>query len=133
MKKDALPMLALGATALIVYLKLKAPNVRDMAQPGASEPLRGGVPYLFVVRLAPGVSEDQIRATIESKGGIAIVFGPASVRPAWATPSDVLGDRAVSFKVTPQGNATVKLGDPFYGVGRLEAIVRTDGQVFRAD
>jgi hypothetical protein len=132
MKKDVLPALALGATALIVYLKLKAPNVRDMAQPGANEPLRAGVPYLFVVRLAPGVSEDQIKATIESKGGVGIVFGPASIRPVWATPGDIIGDRAVSFKVTPQGNATVKLGDPFYGVGRLEAIVRSDGQTFRA-
>jgi hypothetical protein len=126
-----LPWLALGAVGYVVWSKSQT-GVTDMARPGVVEPLRAGVPYLFIVRLTPGVTDDAARAVVESKGGGSIVFAAASVRPAWSTPADVISDRVVSFKVTPAGNATLSLGDPFYGIGRIESIVRFDGQKFGA-
>jgi len=82
----------------------------DSAHPGAPAPLYPGVPYLFVV----GVRQDpsDALATLEDKGAAAIEFSGASV----------------SFRATPEGRSTVTLGQDFYGIGPIEALVRMDGQ-----
>jgi hypothetical protein len=85
-------------------------------------PLMAGTPYLFVVRLS--ALEDAARATIESKGGTMIEFSPAINPPFWATSGEAFSTSVVSFKATPAGNSTVSLGDDFYGIGRLERVIR---------
>lgn len=124
-----LPWLLLGGAGLFLASRGSSSAVpKDTATPGAPMPLRAGVPYLFLVRLE--ATEDAARETLESKGVENLMFTPASVPPFWAKVGDRFGTTAASFKATPAGNSSVTLGQPFYGIGRLEVLVRLDGQPF---
>src|SRR6185369_10972668 len=125
-----LPWLELGAVAYLVIDKGRSKEVADMAAPGSPQPLRAQVPYLFFVRLE--ATEAAARAALEPKGVSMVVFAPASVPPFWAQVGEPYPTSAVSFKATPAGNAAITLGQSFYGIGRLEKVVRLDGQPFTA-
>jgi hypothetical protein len=123
-----IPLLVLGAVGYAIFGKAKA-------APGAAQsllplPLRAGVPYLFVIRLE--TTDDDAQTVISTKGAENIEFTSASVPPFWAQPGETFSTRAVVFQVTPRGNATLSLGDDFYGIGRLEKLVRLDGQPLSA-
>lgn len=123
--------LALGLAGLgyLVFGRRGEPG--DVALPGSPQPLRAGVRYLFLVRLeAP---EAEARATLEAKNVENLEFAPASVPPFWTQPGELYSTRVAAFRVAPQGNGTITLGDPFYGIGRLEKVVRLDGQPFDAE
>jgi hypothetical protein len=103
----------------------------DMAMPGAGpQPLRAGTGYLFFVRLE--TSDEAATAALAPKGAQNLTFGEATVPPFWTRPGESYSTRIASFKATPAGNGQVTLGDPFYGIGRLEKVVRLDGQEFSA-
>jgi len=87
-----------------------------------SVPLVAGTPYLFIVRLE--ALDDAARAVVESKGATMVEISPAANPPFWATEGTVYPTRVISFRATPAGNSTVMLGDPFYGIGRLERVMR---------
>jgi hypothetical protein len=124
--------LALGAIGYVVFERVKASSneVTDSAVVGKPEPLWAGVPYLFMLRLE--ATEAVARPVLESKGVEMLVFAPATVTPFWAKPGDVIGTTVASFRAVPHGNSTITLGMPFYGIGRLESLVRLDGQPFEA-
>ncbi len=127
-----LPLLVLGAAGFALWSKTQsgaAPG--DTATPGAPMPLRAQVPYLFIVRLE--TTDEAAAAVLESKGVDSLEFGPASAPPFWAKPGETYSTRIASFKATPNGNGSVTLGDPFYGIGRLNTLVRLDGQPFTAE
>lgn len=104
-------------------------GVKDKAAPGSPQPLRAGVPYLFIIRLDK--PEAEARPILESKGVQNLLFSPAVNPPFWVS-SGLFSQLVASFKATPAGNSSVTLGDPFYGIGRLETVVRLDGQPFAA-
>lgn len=130
------PVLLLGAAAVAYILYDKSRNggtPRDMARPllGVPQPLRAGVKYLFVVRTE--LPDQQVQSVLEPKGVEALEMAPATVPPFWAKPGESYSARVAAFRATPQGNGTVTLGDPFYGVGRLEQVVRLDARPFDAE
>lgn len=87
-------------------------------------PIIAGTPYLWIVRLGPGTHQDAARGVVESKGATMVEFAEASTPPFWATSDDPGTTRVLSFKATPQGDSTVTLGQDFYGIGRLERVIR---------
>ena len=98
----------------------------DRAKP---VPLYAGVPYLFLVRLEK--PEDEAREVLEGKGVESLLFTPSSNPPAYVTGGESWSTTTASFKAVPNGNsAGVSLGMPFYGVGRLEQLVRLDSRPF---
>lgn len=124
---------ALGYAAVELSRKLPV-GVTD-AEPLGPQPLRAGVPYLFQVRLTSSgdpVGEMAAEDVLKSKGASMIVFSPAILPPFWSSPGAAFSTRVASFKVTPQGNATVTMGQDFYAIGRLEKVARLDGQPFAA-
>jgi hypothetical protein len=126
-----LPWLALGAVAYLVVDKQQKAEIADMAAPGSPQPLRAGVGYLFFVRLE--ATEEAARAVLAPKGVSMLLFGPATNPPFWAQVGQPYSTAFASFKATPAGNGSITLGDPFYGIGRLEKVVRLDGQPFTAE
>lgn len=133
---NPLVLLAAGAIGLFALSRksASAPGSTNALADGP-QPLRAGVPYLFVVRLDVGVTDEQARAALEPKGVEMLVLAPAVNPPFWLTtlggaPAGVWSQRVASFKATPRGNSTVSLGDPFYGIGRLETLARLDGRPF---
>lgn len=127
------PFLAAGAVGLFVLSRSRAASASN-ALVGVPQPLRAGVPYLFIVRLDAGVTDEAARAALEPKGVENLVLTPALNAPFWASSSPIpFSSRHASFKATPKGNSTITLGDPFYGVGRLESLARLDGQPFAAE
>lgn len=128
MQTRLLPLLALAAIGYVVYEKTR--GVADVAQVGVPQPLRAGVRYLFLVRL--DASMETAQAVLAPKGVERIEFSPATVPPFWAAPGAVFSTSLVSFIAQPAGNGTVTVGEPFYGIGRLERVVRLDGQPFSA-
>lgn len=130
------PVLLLGAAAVAYILYDKSRNegtARDMAKPllGVPQPLRAGRKYLFLVRTE--LPDEQVRSVLAPKGVEALEMAPATVAPFWAKPGESYSARVAAFRATPQGNGVITLGDPFYGVGRLEKVVRLDGQPFDAE
>ena len=123
-----LPWLALATAATFVLTR----KGRSSSYAGAGAPaaLYAGVPYLFIVRLE--ASDEMARATLEPKGAADLEMSPATTPPFWAEPGAAYSTRVAAFRATPQGNSTVSLGEPFYGIGRLEKVVRLDGQPFNA-
>lgn len=124
-------LLALAALGAFMAIRGQAPRetgVRDMASAGGPSPLWAGVRYLFVVRLE--VSDDMARAILESKAVEALELAPASEPPFWAKPGEPFSDRVAAFRFLARGNGSVTLGSNFYEVGRLEKVVRLDGQPF---
>lgn len=122
------PLLAAAGVGYLLLGKAKngsAPT--DTAERGSPQPLRAGVPYLFIVRLDK--PEAEARPVLEGKGVQELVFSPASNPPFWVK-SGPFSMAVASFKATPAGNSKVTLGEPFYGIGRLETLVRLDGQPF---
>lgn len=85
-------------------------------------PLVAGTPYLFIVRLE--ALDDAARAVVESKGATMVEISPAANPPFWAQSGQPFPERVISFRATPAGNSTVMLGDSFYGIGRLERVIR---------
>lgn len=143
MKTPLLPVVAAALAGLFVFARRR--QATSSASPGGPRPLRAGVPYLFIVRLNPGVTDEQVNAALEPKGVESLILSPAVNPPFWATlptgsvptlPTGsvpVWSNRVASFKATPQGNGSVSLGDPFYGVGRLESLARLDGMSIDAE
>lgn len=134
MSSSLYPLLALGTVGFIVYQQMsrRPVGVTDAAR-GGPQPLFAGTPYLFNVRL--DVPDDAAREVLESKGAEMLVFASASQPPFWALTTGApvpFSTRVASFKATPQGNGTVTLGEPFYGIGRLESVARLDGRAFAA-
>lgn len=129
-----IPWLVLGAVGYLMFGRsalATSTGVRDKALPGSPQPLRAGIPYLFIIRL--DVAEAKAREVLEGKGVQNLLFSPASNPPFWLTTASLpFSTRIASFKATPAGNSQVTLGDPFYGIGRLETLVRLDGQPFAA-
>jgi hypothetical protein len=126
-----LPWLALGAVGYVLFSRAQSGSkTPDEASVNGPQPLQAGVKYLFLVRLEK--PETEARAVLESKGVESLLFGPAAVTPFWAKPGDAYGTVAASFMATPRGSSSITLGDPFYGVGRLESLTRLDGQPFGA-
>lgn len=111
----------LGALGMILLGKRPATAV-DYGP--TTVPILAGESYLWIVRLSPLTHEDAARAIVESKGATMVEFASASVPPFWATSEDPGSERIISFKATPQGNSTVTLGQDFYGIGRLERVIR---------
>ncbi|HEY3493838.1 MAG TPA: hypothetical protein VGK73_04100 [Polyangiaceae bacterium] len=118
-------LIAAAAAGFVVFDKLRGPAASS-AQTGAPVPLRAGVPYLFIVRL--GVSDYQASEVLATKPAVENVEYSDALNPPFWAPTDTTPARLVSFKATPQGNGAISLGDPFYGIGRLERLVRLDGQ-----
>lgn len=133
----AVPFIAAVAVGLFVLSRDRAPGGDSSSAPaGQPLPLRQGVRYLFIVRLSPGITDEQARATLEPKGVESLVFGPAVNPPFWANAAgavELYSSRLASFIVSLKGNSTIALGDSFYGIGRLEALSRLDGQPFSAE
>lgn len=130
-----LPFLAAGAVGLFVLTR-KQTGGSSSAPVGVAVPLRQGVRYLFIVRLSPGVSDEQARAVLEPKGVESLVFSPAVNPPFWAAlpgAVELFSSRHASFATTMRGSSSITLGDPFYGIGRLEALSRLDGQPLSAE
>ena len=124
------PFLAAGAVGLFVLSRSRSGGSTS-ASPGAPATLRAGVPYLFILRLDDAVSEEQARSVLEPKGVSSLIISPAVNPPFWASGAPGLvpfGSRHASFQATPKGSSTITLGDPFYGIGRLESLARLDGQ-----
>jgi hypothetical protein len=123
-------LVALGAAGLVLS-KMRGASSGESSAPISADPvpLRAGVPYLFLVRL--DVSDAAARPVLEEKGVENLEFSPASVVPFWL-PEDAteFSTRIASFKAVPRGNSHVSLGMPFYGVGRLERLVRLDARPF---
>lgn len=127
------PFLAAGAVGLFVLSRKGGSTSAPQTGP---QPLRAGVPYLFIVRLDPAATDDVARATLESKGVDSLVLSPAVNPPFWASRPGAVAlysNRVASFKATPAGNGSVTLGDPFYGIGQLEVLARLDGQPFASE
>ena len=125
-------LLALGAVGVLM-LTAKTASLGpppDVAPTGAPSPLWAGVRYLFVVRLE--VTEEMARAILEAKGVEALEFSSATVAPFWAKPGVPYSDRVAAFRFLAKGNGSVTPGSNFYEVGRLERVVRLDGQEFSA-
>ena len=79
-----------------------------------------GRSYIFIIRL--DAHESVVSSVLESKGATRIEYGAATNPPFWAG-AEPWSQRIVSFRVTPAGNSTVTMGDPFYGLGRIERII----------
>ena len=132
--KNLIPWLGAAAVAYILYDKSRqsgAPEDTAISTLGVPQPLRAGVKYLFLVRTEQ--PDEVVRSTLAPKGVEALELSTAPVAPFWAKPGESYSARVAAFRATPQGNGTVTLGDPFYGVGRLERVVRLDGQPFDAE
>lgn len=134
-KPSILPWLAIGAAGWLALRSTAsiAPNIlttSSAAPPAEPLPLRAGVPYLFLVRVE--TTDETARALLESKGVENIEFSPAENPPPWTNPGETYSTRVVSFKAVPRGNGTVTVGDPFYGIGRLDTLVRLDGMPLEA-
>jgi hypothetical protein len=124
-------LLAAGAVGLFVLSRQV--GSRTSARPGKVEPLRPGVRYLFILRLDAGVTDERAREVLEAKAVENLVLSPALTPPFWAAAGQPFSSRVASFKFTARGSATVTLGEPFYGIGRLETLVRLDGLPFDAE
>ncbi len=130
------PFLAAAGVGLFVLSRKSGSAPSSTSAPSnGPQPLWAGVPYLFIVRLDVGVTDEAARAALEPKGVEMLVLAPAVNPPFWVTtlngvPAGVWSQRVASFKATPKGNSTVTLGNPFYGVGRLETLARLDGRPF---
>lgn len=133
MKNPIFLLGAAAAVAFIVYDKSRGSSPKDTAIStlGLPQPLRAGVKYLFLVRTE--LPDAQVQAVLAPKGVEALEMQPATVAPFWAKPGESYSARVAAFRATPQGNGVITLGDPFYGVGRLERVVRLDGQPFDAE
>lgn len=129
---NPLPFIAAGLVGLFVLSK-KSAGAASNAAPGAPQPLRAGVPYLFILRLDRDVSDADVRAVLEPKGVENLLVSPAVLPPFWAQAGEAFDVRVASFKAVPRGNSTLTLGDPLYGLGRLETLVRLDGMPFAAE
>lgn len=130
------PLFLLGAAAAVAYIvydksRGAAPRDTAISSLGVPQPLRAGVKYLFLVRTEQ--PDETVRSTLAPKGVEALELTTAPVPPFWAKPGESYSARVAAFRATPQGNGTITLGDPFYGVGRLERVVRLDGQPFDAE
>lgn len=101
--------------------------VNEASADGPAE-LEPGVRYLFVVRLE--ATPEHARQVLEGKKVEGLQFVPASEPAFWVQPDEPFSTTAATFMATAQGRAFVTLGDPFYGVGRLEKLVRLDGLPF---
>lgn len=125
------PLLLLGLAAGlgVAFYKSRAGAPPSSSAPSSPVPLYAGVPYLFLVRLE--TSEDEARPVLEAKGVENLLFSESSNPPAFAAPGEDYGHVTASFKAVPKGSsAALTLGMPFYGVGRLEQLVRLDGRAF---
>lgn len=133
-KKESplIPLLVLGGVAYALWGKAAAAALGGATPPEAASPLplRAGVPYLFILRLE--ASDESATTVLSQKGVTGLEFTPAENPPFWAQPGETYSTRLASFMVTPNGNATVSLGDPFYGIGRIERLIRLDGQALAA-
>lgn len=121
-----LPWLGVGALAFILFESQRGP--RDVAQPGSPQPLYGGVKYLFLVRLE--TTEAEAREKLEVKGIENLQFTRALNPPFWVQQGLPYSPVVASFMSTPSGNSQLTLGSDFYGVGKLERLVRLDGMPF---
>lgn len=122
--KDAVSPLAwVAALGGVAFLLAGKGGTAPVTGP-TTVPLSAGTGYLFMVRLAPETLESSARLLLESKGATMIEFLAAANPPFWAAPDEPASTRLASFKATPAGNSTVRLGDDFYGIGRLERVVR---------
>lgn len=128
-----LPLFAAGAVGLFMLAR-KGGGGANTAAPGQAYPLHAGVGYLFIVRLGTDITDEEARSVLDAKHVESLVLGPAVNPPFWATTGAIVfSNRIASFKATPPGNSSVTLGEPFYGIGRLETLVRLDGQPFTAE
>src|SRR5262245_30354088 len=98
------PFLAAGAVGLFVLTRdgRNGPP-SSSAIPNEPIPLRAGVPYLFIVRLSPGITDEQARAALEPKGVESLVLSPALNPPFWAAlpgAVELFSNRHASFKAT---------------------------------
>lgn len=127
---SALPLAAgLGIVAWALWSRARESG--SIAPRLGAQPVRAGVPYLFVVRLE--ADDETATGVLESKGVEMLQLAPATRAPFWSKPGELYSTRAASFKAVPQGNGSVTLGEPFYGIGRLEQLVRLDGQPFASE
>lgn len=129
MSSSFLPWLALGVAGYFVIDRVSRTSVEDEAKAGVPVPLQPGIRYLFLVRLES--TEASARPVLESKGVEQLKFTTDSmVPPFWTKPGEPFSTAVASFIAEPKGSSTIELGTPFYGVGRLEKLIRLDGQPF---
>lgn len=137
MASPLVPLAALGLGIYYLVTRSGSGSVASSApwpegappESASPVPLYAGVPYLFLVRLEK--SEQEARAALEPKGVENLLFTPSGNPPAYAAPGESFGTTTASFKFVPRGNsASVTLGLPMYGIGRLEQLVRLDGRPF---
>ena len=118
MSRKNLPLLAALVVAVGFVLTRKS-NASGAFGPSTIE---AGVPYLFIVRLT--ATDTAAEAVLSPKGVTDLEFSPATSPPPWTGPGESYSTRVAAFRVTPRGNSTIELGQDFYGIGRLEKVVR---------